>query len=298
VGAGTPNTASVVRALVARSTVVITGASTGIGFACAEQLVRDGARALLCARGSSRLEEARDRLAQLGSDTEVRAVAADVTRLEDVRRLFDAADSVGGADAVVHAAAVLGAIGPAADTEPEAWFDVVRTNLFGSFLVAREACRRMIKRGGGGAIVLFSGGGAATPFPNFTAYGCGKAGVVRLAETLALEVKAHGIRVNCVAPGFVATGMHQATLDAGSRAGAEYFERTKRELEQGGVPASVAARAVAFLVSPRAAGVTGRLLAVQWDDWERWPEHLDEISGSDLFTLRRILPRDRGRTWQ
>jgi 3-oxoacyl-[acyl-carrier protein] reductase len=60
----------------------------------------------------------------------------------------------------------------------------------------------------------------------------------------------------------------------------------------------LAARTVAFLLSDASAGITGRLVAAPWDNWERWPEHLTQIQGSDVFTLRRIVPRDRGMDWQ
>src|SRR3989475_7844721 len=122
--------------------------------------------------------------------------------------------------------------------------------------------------------------------------------VVRLVESLALEVVEHGIRVNCVAPGFVATRMHEQTLAAGEAAGLDYLARTKTELAKGGVPPSVAARTIAFLLSPAAEAITGRFVAATHDHWEQWPEHLAEIRGSDLFTLRRIVPRDRGMDWQ
>src|SRR5437867_1761397 len=133
----------------------------------------------------------------------------------------------------------------------EACLEAIRINLFGTFLVARQACRLMKTRGGG-RLVLFSGGGAATPFPHYTAYACGKAAVVRLTETLAQEMQPFNIQVNCVAPGFVVTRLHQETLVAGDRAGAAFLEQTKRQIESGGVPATVGAGAAAFLLSDAA----------------------------------------------
>ena len=269
----------------------------GIGFACAEELVRGGARVVICAREQQALTDAEAKLRSVRG-TVVQAVRADVTSPADIERVLDAAYALGGLHGLVHCAAVPGPIGPAVDVAPEAWWEAVRIDLFGTFLTARAVCQRMISTQIKGSLVLMSGGGATMPFPRYTAYAAAKVGVVRFAETLALEVAGHGIRVNCVAPGFVATRMHQETLKAGERAGSEYLERTKRELHEGGVPPSLAARAAAFLVSSRAAGVTGRLLAAPWDDWDRWPEHVEEIGNSDLFTLRRIVPRDRGKDWQ
>ncbi|MHB1861365.1 MAG: SDR family NAD(P)-dependent oxidoreductase [Gemmatimonadaceae bacterium] len=278
--------------------IIVTGGSMGIGLTCARYLVKEGARVILFARGQEQLDYAAATLRSEVGGAAVRALAGDVSVAGAIEHVMDAAEEWGGLDGVIHAAAVLGPIGAVVNADPEAWFDAVRVNLLGTFLVARASCQRMIRRGKGGSIVLFSGGGSATPFPNYTAYACGKVGVVRFAETLAQEVAPYNIRVNCLAPGFVATRMHQYTLAAGEAAGVSYLARTKAELAKGGASPELAARAAAFLLSQRAAGISGRLVAAQWDDWNQWPEHVDEIRDSDLFTLRRIVPHDRGKDWQ
>jgi NAD(P)-dependent dehydrogenase (short-subunit alcohol dehydrogenase family) len=156
----------------------------------------------------------------------------------------------------------------------------------------------MMRDAGGGRIVLLSGGGATAAFPNYSPYACSKAGVVRLVETAAAELAPHGIAINALAPGFVATRLHEATLAAGARAGEAYLERTRAELAGGGVPPSLAGAAAVFLLSSRSEGITGRLFAAPWDDAAEWTRHAADIGSSDLFTLRRIVPRDRGASWQ
>jgi NAD(P)-dependent dehydrogenase (short-subunit alcohol dehydrogenase family) len=151
----------------------------------------------------------------------------------------------------------------------------------------------------GGRIVVFSGGGASGPFPNYTAYACSKVAVVRLIETAALEMAPYGIEINCLAPGFVLTRMHKQTIEAGAMTvGADYFERTQSEIQRGGTPIEVAARAALFLASDRSSGITGKLVSARHDGWREWPDHISELQTNDIFTLRRILPKDRGMDWQ
>ncbi|HEX7050693.1 MAG TPA: SDR family oxidoreductase [Longimicrobiales bacterium] len=276
---------------------LVTGGSAGIGYACAAEALAAGARVVIAARGAEALEAARARLEDEYGAGRVYAVCADVGRERDVVALVDAAtERLGRIDGLIHAAAVLGPIGRAVDVEPAAWWEAIRIDLFGTFLVAREVAKAM--RGRGGRMVLLSGGGATSAFPNYTAYACAKVGVVRFAESLAAELEADGIAVNALAPGFVATRIHEATLAAGEAAGADYLRRTREELEAGGVPATLAARAAVFLLSDRAGGITGKLVSAPWDTWWEWPARSEALAGGDLFTLRRIVPRDRGMEWQ
>ena len=140
-----------------------------------------------------------------------------------------------------------------------------------------------------GAVVLFSGGGATSPFPNFDAYAATKAAIVRLAENLAVELTPDGVRVNCVAPGFVATPIHRATLEAGAElAGTDFYERTRQVLETGGDSPDLAANLTAFLLSYEAEGITGRLISARWDPWEE-PGFRERLrSDPTLGMLRRI----------
>jgi len=116
---------------------------------------------------------------------------------------------------------------------------------------------------------------------------------VRLTECLAEEFKGRGIAVNAVAPGMVATEIHEATLRAGpDQAGREHFERTEAAMAQGGVPMEVPVACVEFLLSPEADGLTGKTIAAGFDPWrsERFRAHLDEITSSEVYTMRRINP--------
>jgi NAD(P)-dependent dehydrogenase (short-subunit alcohol dehydrogenase family) len=277
--------------------ILITGGSMGIGYAAAEACLKANGRVVICARNSEDIDKALSQLRAIGSG-QVVGVSADVTQHDQVEAALDKVESSFGVlNAVIHAAGIYGPIGALTEVDPEAWFNAIRINLFGSFLVARQSCLRLQKTGG--RIALFSGGGAATPFPNYTAYACGKVGVVRFTETIAQEMAPFKIQINCIAPGFVITRLHQQTLEAGANlAGEKFLENTKAQIEKGGVPASVGGNAAAFLISDRADGITGKFVAAPYDGWQNWVDHLEELKTTDIFTLRRILPKERGMDWQ
>jgi NAD(P)-dependent dehydrogenase (short-subunit alcohol dehydrogenase family) len=270
----------------AGKSILITGGSMGIGEVVARTCLEAGANVTICARGADALEAASARFEGGGYRDAIATAAIDVSNAAEVVRAFDTAVArFGGIDGVVHAAAVLEPIGSILDVDPAAWLRTVEIDLFGSFLVTREACARMRERGG--RIVLLAGGGASTPYPNFTAYACSKVAIVRFAESVALEMAPFKIEINALAPGLVATRMIEQTKRAG------YATSTVPP-----VPPESAARAALFLLSDAARGITGKFVAPSYDDYARWPQYLAELQSTDIFTLRRILPKERGMEWQ
>lgn len=274
---------------------LVTGGSQGIGKAIVARLLEEGARVTLCARNSDDVAAAASELAGVGPD--LLAVSADVTDPDHVARVVAATlERFGRIDILVNNAAILGPIGLAWENEPSEWQQAVQVNLIGPFLLCRAVVPTMI-RAGGGKIISLSGGGAANPFPRYSAYAVSKAALVRFTETLAVELAEHNIQVNAVAPGMVATRLHRQTLAAGARAGEEYLDKTREELARGGVDPSIPAALVAFLASNRADWITGKFIHAVWDRWADFGDHVDEIASTDVYTLRRIVPVDRGMSW-
>ncbi|MDQ6949267.1 MAG: SDR family NAD(P)-dependent oxidoreductase, partial [Actinomycetota bacterium] len=129
--------------------VLVTGGSMGIGLAAAEASLRAGARVGIFARTATAIDEAVDKL-QADGLSDVRGIQGDVTQPGDVERALDELESqFGPVSGVIHAAGVYGPIGPITDVDPEEWLDAVRVNLFGSFVVVRQAARRLAAHGGG-----------------------------------------------------------------------------------------------------------------------------------------------------
>lgn len=261
------------------SRVLVTGASGGIGRAVARELAGRGDEVLLVARGAEALEAVRADLPGAGHQT----LAFDVA---DPAAWEHALAGVEALDGVVAAAGALDPIGALGDYPPDAFWRTMEVNVRGTFLALHHGLARMRS---GGAAVTFSGGGGTAPLPRYDAYATSKAAVVRLTENVATVARERGIAVNCVAPGFVATEIHDATLRAGPEAaGPEYYERTKRDLEQGGVPPGRAAALVALLLGPEGRAIHGKLISAQWDAWEDAAFRARLAAEPDLATLRRI----------
>jgi NAD(P)-dependent dehydrogenase (short-subunit alcohol dehydrogenase family) len=278
---------------------LITGASQGLGFAIACAYAKAGANLLLCARDAAMLEWARGEVAALASPNQVvLAKQADVSRRDDVQELARTAlSALPTLQILVNNAGVYGPIGPVEDVDWDRWLQAIEINLFGSIFLCRALVPHL-KANRYGKIVQLSGGGATTPLPRFSAYAVSKAAVVRFAETLAEEVQVDNIDVNCIAPGALNTRLLDEVLTAGpSRAGRTFHERSVKQKQEGGAPLSKGADLAVFLGSAASDGITGKLLSAVWDPWETLPEHRTELNASDVYTLRRIVPDDRGFKW-
>jgi 3-oxoacyl-[acyl-carrier protein] reductase len=254
---------------------------------------------MLCARDADLLSRARDEVGALaGRGQVVDARRADVTSESDVALLVKAAITrFGRLHILVNNAGVYGPMGAVEDVDWSAWVRAMEININGSVLPMRAVLPHF-KRQGYGKIVQLSGGGATTPLPRITAYAASKAAIVRLAESVALDVKAHGIDVNSIAPGALNTRMMNELMAAGpATVGEQFYARMKRTAEDGGTPLEIGAGLAVFLASAASDGVTGKLISAPWDPWERLQEHRRDLDGSDIYTLRRILPEDRGKDW-
>jgi len=279
---------------------LITGANQGLGLAIARAFVDAGASVFLCARDAALLEQARAELASRAGDGQrVLAQPADVSREDDVRALGEAAlAAFPGLQILVNNAGVYGPMGASEEVDWAEWARAVAINLNGSVLMCRAVLPHF-KHRRYGKIIQLSGGGATNPLPRLSAYAASKAAIVRFAESLALEVQADGIDVNAVAPGALNTRMMRELLEAGPAAvGEQMYERMTRIAEGGGTPLETGAALAVFLASAESDGITGRLLSAVWDPWASLPARRAELSRSDVYTLRRIVPADRGLPWE
>lgn len=278
---------------------LITGGTRGLGFEIARAYIAAGAAGVcICGREAATLESAATELRNLaGPRQQVLAEVADVSAPEDVERLVENARArLGELTILVCNAGIQGPTGAVAHANWSAWVRTVEINLFGSVLPARAVASHFARLGYGKVIQL-SGGGATRPMPGLGAYAASKAAAVRFAETLAEELREHRVDVNAIAPGALNTRMLEEVLAAGpQRIGPDLHTRALEQRRSGGVPLRRGAELAVFLGSAASDGITGKLLSAVWDPWPELPGHRVELD-SDVYTLRRIVPRDRGLEW-
>lgn len=235
--------------------VIVTGATSGIGQACARDLAAEGHRVLALDLSADAIAAAHP-----GAGNALVPLACDVSDAGDCERAVDTAvERFGRLDAMIHFAAIHSSA-PWRDLGAEEFNRVLAVNVTGSFLMSQAAAKPMIEQGGGSIVLTASGivhvGGAGGDGRGGPAYASSKAAIVALTRSLARSLGADGIRVNAIAPGSTETAMtagytEQARANAHSRA----------VLGRMGRPEEIA-DAARFLISERASYITGEVMNV------------------------------------
>ena len=232
------------------ASAVVTGSDSGIGRAAAVALAEDGFDVGVTwhsdeegARGTAR------EIADLGRRAEVRRL--DLTSLPEAADHFDElCEALGGIDVLVNCAGA-GASSRFVDADWDSWQSVLDVDLNGAFLCGQRAARRMIDQGRGGRIVNVTSVHEHVPLRGSAAYCAAKGGLGMLTKVMALELAEHGITVNSVAPGEIATPM-----TGNEDVDPDTIERPGIPMERPGHAGEIAA-VIAFLASPAASYVTG-----------------------------------------
>ena len=231
---------------------------TGIGFACAEAMVREGAAVVVSSRRSAVLEGAVERLRAHG---EAGYEAGDATQVADVRRVSQSAVRfMGGLDTIVVSAGAGGRT-PIVDTEPDEFQRIIDHTLRPAFLAMRYAAEHLIAAGNASVIIISSAYGLVGQRER-AAYCAAKAGVIGLAKSAALDLADKSVRVNAICPGYVETALsiEVARLEADPEAALE-TKRRMHPIPRAGRLEEIGELAV-YLASDLAAFVTGQAIAI------------------------------------
>jgi NAD(P)-dependent dehydrogenase (short-subunit alcohol dehydrogenase family) len=234
-------------------TALITGGGTGLGFAMAKCFVASGAKVVLVGRRKEELERAS---ASLGKNAF--ALVGDVTKLETAPKIIDRAEQLAGAISILVNNAGVHLKKPAIETSDTEFANVLQTHVYGAFALTREAGKRMVSRKSGS--VLFTASmSSLMGLPLIVAYSAAKSAYVGIVRTLASEWGPDGLRVNAIAPGWIASDMLDQALSGDPGRKAKILGRTP--LKKFGEPEDIGWAAV-YLCSPAAKFVTGVVLPV------------------------------------
>lgn len=245
---------------------LVTGAARGLGRGIAARLVQDGWNVALL-DVAPEVEDTAAELASAQPEATLTTLIGDVSDEGAAQRAADqAAAALGGLDALVNNAGIGGPLTHVIDTEPDSFRRVIEVNLLGPFLMSRAVARGMVSAGSG-AIVNIGSILGQQGIAGAAAYCASKGGLALLTHSLALELAPHGIRVNTVAPGNMATEMHFDDVRGAAAARGTHFD-DELERVRGTVPlgrhgtADDVGSTVAWLLSDDASYVTGQTIGV------------------------------------
>ncbi len=237
---------------------LITGASSGIGWATGEAFAARGAKVVLAARREKELAALAGGITARGGEASF--IVTDVAVAKDVEKMVaHALDTFGRLDYAVNNAAYEGRLASITDYPEEDWDRVLDTNLKGTFLCLQQEARAMLAGGRGGAVVNVGSVNSFLGVPNFPAYCASKHALIGLTSSVSAELAPKGIRVNLLCPGIVDTPMHRRGRQLFGDAVYDNILSQRVHLKRAGRPEEIA-RSIVFLCSDDASYITGATL--------------------------------------
>lgn len=276
---------------------LITGATGGLGSVLSKKFWDSGWNLILVSRKNEALETLISNLGVRQGQTALSFMCDLRNEVEVLNLTKKITQDVNSLEALINNAAIHGSIGPLETLGVADWKDVFQVNLNAPVMLCKFLLP-LLKRANSGSIVNISGGGGTGPRPNFAAYSASKTALIRFSETFSKEVQASGVRVNCVSPGVMNTGLLKEVLVAGIEGAGELEVLGAMKAKEGSSSTiNNAVELIFYLACDKSRGITGKTISAAWDNWKNFTPYISMMADSDLFTLRRIAGRDRNFPW-
>lgn len=275
--------------------ILITGGSMGLGIELVKYFITKGSNIAVCARNKKKLSSAIKKISKTRlKNQKIFLYKADVSKEEDINKMYkNVSKKWKSLDILISNAGVYGPKGSFEKVSWSEWKKAFNVNFFGSVYVIKKFIK-LLKKSKNAKIIQLSGGGATSPLPNLSSYASSKVAIVRFSETVSKEISKYNIDYNCIAPGALNTRMLDEILKAGpKKVGKDYYKKSLIQKKNGGAGFENAIKLISFLSSKESKNITGKLISAQWDNWNKLKKNLKKIQNSDVFTIRRIVGRER-----
>jgi 3-oxoacyl-[acyl-carrier protein] reductase len=277
-----------------RKIAIVTGCSSGLGFLTLKKLISDGFFVYGVSNNKFKIKQAIKKLKKENVEEKFFKInKINVSNYQSVKKYIRTIKNKEGTiHALINNAGIYGPMGFYEKSNFKNWKKAFNINFFGCLNFYKEILPLM-KKMNFGRIVQIAGGGATKAFPMFTSYGSAKAAIVRFSETIYDECRDYNIKINSIAPGALNTHFLDIALKAGpKKIGNDFYKRMQIVKKKGGDDINKAINLISYLSSDKCT-IGGKLISSLWDKWENFEQNKNELNSSDVYTLRRIIGKDR-----
>jgi len=260
-----------------------------------EHLASQGKDLLLSGRDKNRLQELVQNMSKRYPEQHFRAFQCDLA----FPGLWKSATEILSEFTVseyINCSGVQGQLGPSSEISYEEMTTVFNVNLFSSIFFTNYFANNL-KENEKLSIIHFSGGGSTSPRPLFMSYSLSKTSLLRFIENFSAENLNKNIKINAIAPGVMPSKMQIEVAGNDTLSDSKDYLIALKSLSDQNYNSTKLLRLCDFLLTESSDGITGKLISAEWDNWTEWPNNLDQLTNSDLYTLRRITSRDFGQEW-
>jgi 3-oxoacyl-[acyl-carrier protein] reductase len=273
----------------------ISGATGYAGSKITEHLASQGKDLLVSARDEKKLHDLVADLSNRYPNQNFRAFTCDLATPESWKSAIEVLNDFTVLQ-YINCSGIQGQLGPSSELNYEDMKDVFNVNLFSGIFFTNHLARK-IRECDKLSVIHFSGGGSTSPRPLFMSYSLSKTSLLRFVENFAAENMNENIKVNAIAPGVLPSKMQSEIIGNERLHDSKDYAISLKSLSEENYDATKLLSLCDFLLTDRSDGISGKLISAEWDNWAEWPNYIDQIKNSDLYTLRRITGRDRDLVW-